>query len=88
MKWGIHMPSAEAKKRAKRKWDGVHCTDYWHCKVAFRAEEKKMITDRAAELGQTVSDYIRDLVFQDIHQEEDHPGVFSAEDIDLPDFGE
>ena len=82
------MPPSEAKKRANRKWDEAHRADYWRCTIAFRADEKEMVNARAAKLGQTVSEYIRGLVFQDIHPEEDHPGVFSAEDIDLPDFGE
>ena len=38
------------------------------------------------DLGQEIVHTIFHI--QDIHPEEDHPGVFSAEDIDLPDFGE
>lgn len=82
------MPSSEAKKRANRTWDEAHCPDCWRCTVTFQTEEKEIVTARATKLGLTVSDYIRDLVFQDIHPEDDHPGIFSAEDIDLPDFGE
>ena len=82
------MPPSEAKKRANKKWDAAHRADYWRCTVSFRAEEKEMVTARAAELGQTVAEYIRGLVLLDIHPVEDDHGVFNAEDIDLPDFGE
>jgi len=62
------MPISEAKKRANRKWDEAHRSDYWRCTIVFPAEEKQAVIDKASAAGLSLSDYIRGLIAKDGEQ--------------------
>lgn len=60
------MPISEARKKANQKWDQAHRSDYWRCTIVFPINEKQAVTDRAAALGLSLSDYVRGLIQDDI----------------------
>ena len=61
------MPISEAKKRANKKWDEEHRDEYWRATIVFPAEERETVQERARARGQSVSDYIRELVRKDLN---------------------
>ncbi len=60
------MPISNARRKANRKWDEANRDRYWSCMVRFPAEEKERIAARAAQLGVSISEYIRGLVYADL----------------------
>ncbi len=60
------MPISNARKKANRKWDEQNRDRYWPCLLRFPAADKPVIVARAASKGQTVSEYIRGLVYADL----------------------
>ena len=62
------MPISNARKKANRKWDEQNRDRYWPCLLRFPAADKPVIVARAASKGQTVSEYIRGLVYADLSE--------------------
>ena len=60
------MAISDAQKKATRKWNEAHRSDYWRCTVMIPAEDKERVLARAADRGQSVSEYIRALIHEDI----------------------
>lgn len=60
------MAVSEAQKKATKKWDEAHRSDYWRCTIVFPAEEKQKVIDRAAAVNLSISDYVRGLIEKDI----------------------
>ena len=64
------MPVSNARKKANRKWDDLNRDRYWQCPLRFPAADKQVVVARAAELGISVSEYIRNLIYSDLGKTE------------------
>ena len=60
------MPISNARRKANRKWDEANRDRYWSCMVRFPAEDRERIASHAAQLGISISEYIRSLVNADL----------------------